>query len=91
MTTHTNKQIAEALRTVAPTYPEYADTHAPRAEFRFGTLTLRCKPTREAVEAVAYKFDKKSNPTTWSGGRVFTTRNAYAKLQTVGPWEWWKV
>jgi len=53
-----NKQIAAELLERAKDFPEWCNDHEPLAVFHFGTLKLRCKPTSNAVEAMATKFGK---------------------------------
>lgn len=82
------KQIATALEQAAAAYPPCAGLQYGRqdlAVFTFGSLRIRCKPTREAVLAVADKYRKKGAVIKRS---LYSHRKAYNQLQTVGPWDW---
>lgn len=51
-----NKQIAAELELSALSYPESSSHHDDAATFKFDALTIRCKPNRPAIEAVAKKY-----------------------------------
>lgn len=50
------KAIALVLDLIASEYPEAAPEHEAKAEFKLGTLTLRCVASRPAIKKMADKF-----------------------------------
>jgi len=73
-------QIGDARASRAPEYPEDADRRANLAVFHFDTLTVRCAPTRPAIEAIAAKY-RKARPHKVMAGpkRQPSTRRGYSK------------
>ena len=67
------EEIAEALEEEADWLPDVPDSEE-RFEKKFGSFTVRCSPTRLAVQEMAKKFRKKTR---------FTTRNVRLTVPTM--------
>lgn len=78
--------VARHLTQAAHEYPEYSDE---RAEFKFGTLTVRCKATRGAILAVAAKFRRGTDRLVALDRRPSNVRAIqWRGLKVVGPYNW---
>ena len=60
----TNSEIAKMLEEEALSLPDFSAHGAEKFEKKFGSFTVRCRPTRSAVMAMAKKFQKRTRFTT---------------------------
>lgn len=57
--------------------------------FKFGSLTLRCAPTKDAILKLVNRF-KGNASLKGTGYKPFCIKKAYTSLQCVGPYDWRK-
>lgn len=87
-TTYTLKQIHSTLMRAAECYPDAAGDAVPNATFHFGTLIIRCRPTKPAIRRVAEKYRRGNRA---EGLVPHSNQLDYQKLRTIGPYDWRKV
>lgn len=75
----TNKHIAAVLTLVASHIPPEADDTAMVCVYREGAFSIKCRPTRDAVLAVAEKY-RKGVPSSW----YLFSRDATVQLYSDG-------